>query len=204
MTMNNSNPKSRAFSPIALLVLAACVASAALLVACVRPGSAAAASTSNQKLTAYAVLSRVLFLNNADDRRRAIINNPFTTNTAKLMTVMKGKEKQTGPLPGDTALFTFTLYKDAGLKQQSGDAVYTCDYDFSDKGFCQAYYELKGGTVLVSGPIAFKTFNSGSFALVVRGGTNAYLGARGGLSVSLDGKLNARRLSFDLIGITPA
>jgi hypothetical protein len=189
---------SRVFSPIALLGLTVCLAGAALFASAVASGSAGSATG---KILVYAVPTRAQFLNNADDRQRAIINNPFTANTAKLMTVMKGHEKTTGPLPGDTALYSFNLYTSASMKKKAGTAVYTCDYNFNSKALCQAYYELSGGTLLASGPVDFSTFNSTKFELSVRGGTDTYLGARGELEVSPPPKTtDTRRLDFTLVG----
>jgi hypothetical protein len=178
-------------STLPVLVATACVAIAAAM-----PGSAGAAAV-KQRLTIYSTITRAEFLNNADDRRRAIINNPFTTNTAKLMQVMKGNEKQDGPLPGDAVLYSYNLYSDASLKTQTGTAVFTCHYAFNKEGICQGYFSLNGGTVLANGPVVFSTFKSGKFQLSVRGGTDAYIGARGGLTIGAAVKsTSARRLDF--------
>jgi hypothetical protein len=184
----------RVRSALLVLLATACVAIAAAL-----PGSAGAAAV-KQRLTIYSTITRAEFLNNADDRRRAIINNPFTTNTAKLMQVMKGNEKQDGPLPGDAILYSYNLYSDASLKSQAGTAVFTCHYAFNKEGICQGYFSLNGGTVLANGPVVFSTFKSGTFQLSVRGGTDAYIGARGGLTIGAAAKeTSARRLSFVLL-----
>jgi hypothetical protein len=152
-----------------------------------------------EKVTVYAALAKTEFLNNADDRRRAIINNPFTTNTKKLMTVMKGNEKQTGPLPGDTALFSFNLYKASDLKQQTGSAVVECQYNFYGKSLCQGYYVIGKGMMLGTGPVSWTDFNGRQYGLVVRGGTQDFLGARGQLTVTPVGNHAARRLDFAII-----
>jgi hypothetical protein len=181
---------------IAIRVLKLCLVGAVLTAAAATAGSARAAA-SGQKITLYAYGTRAEFLNNADDRQRAIINNPFTTNTAKLMEVMRGKEKETGPLPGDSMMYSFDLYKGADLKTKLGAAVYTCDYGFKSVGICQAYFQTSDGTLLASGPITFKDLVATKYELSVRGGTKSFLGARGDLQV-VPAK-TAGRLSFVLL-----
>lgn len=186
--------KLRVALPVALVASCAAIAGA-------MPGSAGAARKDTQ-LTIYSTITRAEFLNNADDRRRAIINNPFTTNTAKLMTVMKGNEKQDGPLPGDAILYSYNLYSDAALKTQTGTAVFTCAYSFNKEGNCQGYFELASGTLLASGPVVFPIFESGKFQLSVRGGTDSYLGSRGGLTIGTPVKAtSARKLTFSLLPV---
>jgi hypothetical protein len=181
-----------------LLVLTACTC-ATLFAAGVTSGSAEAA-TAKKKLTIVSVATRAQFLNNADDRRRAIINNPFTTNTAKLMAVMKGTEKTTGPLPGDTLLFTFSLYNGGKVTKQLGSEVFLCQYNFNNNAFCTAYFELTDGVLLASGKVNFNTFINSAFTMSVRGGTKRYLGARGVVTVN-PAKIasNTRRLDFVLL-----
>jgi hypothetical protein len=189
-----ASDNSRVRLALPVLLAAACAAIAAAL-----PASAGAAKAT-QKLVIYSTITRAEFLNNADDRRRSIINNPFTTNTAKLMKVMQGNEKQNGPLPGDAILYSYNLYSDAAVKKQNGTAVFTCAYSFNKEGICQGYFELNGGTLLASGPVVFSTFEHGAFQLPVRGGTDTYLGARGGLTIGAANKTtSARKLSFDLL-----
>jgi hypothetical protein len=190
---------SRVATPTALLVMSACIVGAALLTAGVASG-ATRASTGQQKLTIYSVPSKAQFLNNADDRRRSIIANPFTTNTAKLMAVMKGEEKRTGPLPGDTLLYSFSLYTSANLKKTAGSSVYTCQYNFSSNAICTAYFELNDGTVVAQGKVNYFTLKDKKFTLSVRGGTDAYLGARGEVTVLPSARVdNARRLDFVML-----
>jgi uncharacterized membrane protein len=186
----------------ALLALAACTIGAALLVTAVAAGSADSATATKataKKMTVYSVATRGQFLNNADDRQRAIINSPFTTNIAKLMFVMKGDQKRTGPLPGDTALFTFALYKDPALKQKVGSSVFLCTYNFDNNAHCTAYYELKGGVLLANGRVNFKTFVDSRYSLGVRGGTDSYLGARGQVTINPANVKSAQRLAFSLL-----
>jgi hypothetical protein len=74
--------------------------------------------------------------------------------------------------------------------------VYTCYFNYDRHALCQAYYKLKtGGTLVASGPVDFKI---SKFTIVVSGGTNAYLGARGeARAVAASG--NAQRIDFELI-----
>jgi hypothetical protein len=197
--LTGSISKSPAASSRALLVLTV-LACAALVAAGVTSGSARAA-TANKKLTIVSIATRAQYLNNADDRRRAIINNPFTTNTAKLMAVMKGTEKRTGPLPGDTALFSFSLYNGANVTKQLGSEVFLCQYNFNNNALCTAYFELTDGVLLATGKVNFNTFITSKFTLSVRGGTKAYLGARGVVTVNpAKNAPNTRRLDFVLLG----
>jgi methionine-rich copper-binding protein CopC len=194
---------SRAAAPGAARRSIACLIVAATLAAGATSSSAHAAVSAqapSRALTIYAVPATVQYLNNADDRLRGISNNPFSDKTAKIIKLLavSGQEKTTGPLPGDTALYSYKLYTGASLDRRAGSAIFTCQYGFDETALCVAYYELSGGTVLASGPVVF---NSTRFTLAVRGGTNEYLGARGGLTESRVAKTgNAVRLRFMLLG----
>jgi uncharacterized membrane protein len=75
-----------------------------------------------------------------------------------------------------------SLYSDAALKKHAGSGVYTCYFNYNQRALCQAYYKTKaGGTLVASGPVDFKTTG---FTIVITGGTNAYLGARGQVTVA--------------------
>jgi hypothetical protein len=58
-----------------------------------------------------------------------------------------------------------------------------------------AYYKLKGGTVVASGPVDFKKTG---FSLVITGGTNKYIAARGAVTAVAAPK-HAQRVSILLL-----
>ena len=75
--------------------------------------------------------------------------------------------------------------------------MYTCFFNYDQHALCKAYYKLKAGSTLVaSGPVDFK---KSKFTIVVTGGTNRYLGARGEADVAAAVR-NAQRIDFKLLG----
>ena len=159
-------------------------------------GSGSAKATTNAKSrTVYSVASAVQFLNNADDLARGQINNPFNAATNKLQpksTTVAGGQT----LPGDVALFSFTLYENAALKKGAGTATYTCYFNYAQRALCRAYYEFRsGGTVLAAGPV---DFNKKGFSMVVTGGTNEFFGARGEVT-AVPAARNAQRVALLLL-----
>src|SRR6185437_887685 len=145
-------------------------------------------------LTIFTVASDVQFINTADDRARGALNNPFDAATNKLRPKTSGGGD--GPFPGDIVVFNFDLYGKLPVKKKVGSASYTCYFNYTRHALCQAYYQLRGGTLTASGPV---DFNATSFKLVLTGGTNGYLSARGQVTSvkSLD---NAQRVDFRLLG----
>ena len=98
--------------------------------------------------------------------------------------------------PGDVVVFNFNLYGKLPVKKKIGSASYTCYFNYRRHALCQAYYQLHGGTLTAAGPV---DFNATSFKLVVTGGTNGYLAARGQVT-SVKSKDNAQRVDFRLLG----
>jgi hypothetical protein len=145
-------------------------------------------------LTIFTVASDVQFINTADDRARGAINNPFDAATNNLRPKTSGTGD--GPFPGDVVVFNFDLYPKLPVKKKIGSASYTCYFNYTRHALCQAYYELHGGTLTAAGPV---DFNATSFKLVVTGGTNAYLAARGQVT-SNKSQDNAQRVDFRLLG----
>jgi hypothetical protein len=186
-TVRDANGHSRVAFGVALLV------GVALLGGRVASGSAGAA-TSHQKLTLYAVATTAQFMNHADDRIRGMSNNPFSPDAQALVIVAKGQEKGNGPFPGDDVLYSFKLYANMDRKQSAGSAIFTCYYDFFKRATCDAYFELRSGIMLASGPVVF---NSTRFTLAVTGGTGRYLGA-GGEVLATPAANKAQRLAFVL------
>ena len=71
---------------------------------------------------------------------------------------------------------SFNVYSGNDLKKLAGSAVFTCNYGFQKRGFCNAIYELSGGTLVASGPL---DFNAKNFSLVVTGGSGKYRSVAG-------------------------
>ena len=169
---------------LAVLALAALVAGRA----------AATGGALPHDLTIFTVASDVQFINTADDRARGAINNPFDAATNKLRPKASGSGD--GPFPGDVVVFNFDLYGKLPVKKKIGSASYTCYFNYTGHALCQAYYQLHGGTLTAAGPV---DFNATTFKLVVTGGTNGYLAARGQVT-SVKSKDNAQRVHFRMLG----
>jgi hypothetical protein len=158
-------------------------------------GPAAATSRAlPHDLTVYTVASDVQFINTADDRARGAVNNPFDSATNKLKPKATGNGD--GPFPGDIVVFNFDLYGKLPVKKKIGSASYTCYFNYTRHALCQAYYQLHNGTLTASGPV---DFNATSFKLVITGGTNGYLAARGQVTSNKSAN-NAQRVDFRLLG----
>jgi hypothetical protein len=160
----------------AAVVLGACGA-VALLAPGVAAGSAGA-GRSARGLTLYSVATQEQFLNHADDRQRGTGNNPFGNFKAPTATT---REHNKGPFPGDQALFQFKVFSGPDLKKLAGTAVFTCNYNFNRHGFCDATYELTGGTLVGAGAL---DFNAKNFSLVITGGTGKFRALTGNLVAS--------------------
>jgi len=173
-------------SPARLFLLAACVAGASLLGAGLASGATQAAR-GDQKLTLYSVATEEQFVNNADDRERGKGNNPF--GNYKDLTASTA-EKGNGPFPGDEALFKFSVYASSDLKKTVGTALFTCEYNFDKNAFCDATYQLSGGTLVGAGQF---NFNASSFAIAITGGTGKYRGRQGDLEAS-PGPVHSQKL----------
>jgi hypothetical protein len=169
--------KGRRGFPAGLFFLAAFVAGASLLGGAVTPVAAHAAGA-QQKLTLWSVATEEQFVNNADDRERGKGNNPF--GNYKDLTATTA-EKGNGPFPGDEALFKFSVYTSSDLKKSAGTALFTCEYNFDKNAFCDATYQLPGGTLVGAGEF---NFNAPRFAIAITGGTGKYRGVRGDLEAS--------------------
>jgi hypothetical protein len=168
-------------------IVLAGIATAAVLVSGI---TASAASLGVKQMTIYSIAQQENFVNNADDRTRGIGHNPFG-NFKDLSPSTQGN--QNGPFPGDEAIFSFNLYKDAALTKRIGAATFTCQYDFDQDAFCDAAFHLtKQGTLIAGGTF---NFNADGFTLVVTGGLGAYLRAHGVLKETPSAK-HAQRLAF--------
>jgi hypothetical protein len=182
-------PRSvRASSFAAWLVLAGCVAGAALAASGTALGSPTTAN-GERSMTLYSVASEEQFVNNADDRQRGKGNNPFGNYKDLTATT---KEHGNGPFPGDEALFKFNVFVNEKLKASAGKAVFTCEYNFNKNAFCDVAYQLAGGTLIGAGEF---NFNASKFAIAITGGTGKYRGARGDLEAT-PGPNHSQRLAL--------
>ena len=113
-------------------------------------------------------------MNNQDDLARGKGNNPFGNYRDASPVQTKSPN---GPFPGDESIFSFNLYRDAGLQNRVGVAVFTCEYDFGKNAFCDVAFELtNGGTMLAEG---FFNFEATAFTLAVTGGYGGLEGEKG-------------------------
>jgi hypothetical protein len=159
-------------------------------------------ASSKRVLTVYSVATGLQYINSADDSARGHINNPLDSTNNKL--APKGSGGGDGPFAGDIAVYSVDLYSDLTLKRHAGSGVYTCYFNYDQHALCQAYYKPSaGGTLVASGPV---DFNASGFTIVITGGTNTYLGARGEVnvgvaknSVGVAKKKGAQRVDFELI-----
>ena len=153
-----------------------------------------AGAAGNRTLTVYSIATGLQYINTADDRARGQVNNPLDSTANKLAPKSAGRK---GPFAGDIAVYALKLFSNSALTRPAGSAVYTCYFNYDRHALCQAYYKLKsGGTLVASGPVDFKVSN---FTIVVSGGTNKYIGARGEANaVAAAG--NAQKIDFELIG----
>jgi hypothetical protein len=158
--------------------------------------AAARAAIATKGLTMYAVAVRVQFVDFSDDRTRGATRNPFNADVDALQPKSAKKQKAGGPYPGDTATYTFRLYRDAHRTTSLGTADYSCTFAFNKQAFCTADFHLKGGTIFAAGPA---DFTSARFRLAVAGGTDTYLAAAGQVAAVPAGE-NTHRLSFTLLG----
>jgi hypothetical protein len=152
--------------------------------------SRAAAPTPPRQLTLYTLPLAQQFIDNNDDEARGDVNDPWGAHDTAASNRID--EHTDGPYPGDETLFDFGVYGSGGLTHRVGSAVYTCQYYFAKNGFCDAEYQLAGGTVIAAGTV---NFDAKSFALAVTGGDGTYDNVNGDVEVTPVGK-QAQRLSF--------
>jgi hypothetical protein len=155
----------------------------------------ATAATETHSIVLYAKVSRVQFVNHADDRQRGNLTNPFNADV-RLPPPPTANVGKKGARAGDNALFSFKLYSDAKLAKRVGSGVYSCTFNVAHQAICEADFELKDGTMFASGPADLDT---GRFTLPVNGGTGAYLGARGEFISRPAARKDAHRLTFLLL-----
>lgn len=145
------------------------------------------ATATTQSLTQSAQPTSETFVANLDDETRGAIQNPFGIR----LKVQGLSEKSGGPFAGDEALFSFNTFTG---RARTGSAVYTCWYAFRKDAFCDATYQMKGGSLIAAGAV---NFDSLRFTLAITGGTGRYRDATGAVDASPKGKV-AQQLEFAL------
>ncbi len=154
----------------------------------------APASTQGRSLVVYAKPTRAQFINHNDDRARGDITNPFNPDSPP--TPPNANSAKKGARAGDTALFSFKLYSDPGLKRHVGNAIYSCTFNFAQEAICEAIFTLNGGTMIALGPAKL---DSSNIVLPVIGGTGRYAGAHGQLTSRSSGTKNTQIVRFRLL-----
>jgi hypothetical protein len=183
--------------PLSAAFLVAVVGLVVASVSVAGAGATAKPVSAKRVLTVYSVATGLQYINSADDSARGRVNNPLP-GTANALAPKNGSSGSgDGPFAGDIAVYSVDLYSDPTLKRHAGSGVYTCYFNYDQHALCQAYYKPKaGGTLVASGPVDFKT---SGFTIVVTGGTNAYLGARGEVNVGPAMKKNTQKVDFELL-----
>ena len=159
-------------------------------------GPAGTPVSARRSFTVYSVATGLQYINSADDSARGRVNNPLgsATNALAPRGASGGGD---GPFAGDIAVYSVNLYTDTTLKRHAGSGVYTCYFNYDQHALCQAYYKPSaGGTLVASGPVDFR---KSGFTIVITGGTNAYLGARGEVNVGAATKKNMQKVDFELL-----
>ncbi len=191
--MVRGSRSSRTVSPTAVLALTACLLGIALLAAGAAAGAPKnAAGTLN--ITVYSLPTHEAFVANADDELRGDVSNPFGTHISRAASGLGALNEKQGPFPGDEALFSFAVFKTGNLQTTIGSAVFTCQYYFNKNAFCDASFQLNGGTLMGAGAFSF---SATKFALAITGGYGKYSGVTGDVEATPSGKY-AQRLSFVL------
>jgi hypothetical protein len=146
----------------------------------------------HQRQTLYSVGKTEQFIDNSDDERRGWVTNPFAMRDK----TQENLESQgrASPFPGDESLFSLALYSAASQKVKVGTATFTCVYAFARSAFCDATYQIKGGTLFAAGTFSF---DAKTFDLAIVGGTGSYDRASGDLTSS-EASNGAQRVGFVL------
>ncbi len=174
--------------PRGVLIAAAAVAlvAAALFARGVTTGSAAEPA---KEMTVYSVAQKAVYINNADDRERGVGKNPFSEDGT-----VPSPKSQKLPAAGDNLLAVNDLYSSPGKQGKLGQATETCDFNFNANADCDLTLRLADGNLIAQGAIHF---NSKNFVLAIVGGTGAYRGAGGELTVGPASK-NAQKFTISL------
>jgi hypothetical protein len=141
-------------------------------------------------LTIYAVAKAEVYVNNQDDRQRGVHKNPFSKGAAP-KTPLTNKL----PAPGDVDLESDALYSSPKKKGKLGTAALQVPFNVSGFADADTTLDLAGGAIVAEGAIKY---NDTSFSLAIVGGTGAYIGATGELSVAPATK-GVQKLTVDLL-----
>jgi hypothetical protein len=171
---------ARVRRPARVTLLAAVGAAALLLVGAPSRASGVSTTVGTKQLTLYSVATQKEFVNNADDRSRGQGKNPFGNYSGSTVTP-PANEKLFGPFAGDEGEFAYKLYSDSSKKKSAGTAIVVCQYNLNKDAFCDAAFQLSGGTLIAKGPL---NFNATRFTAAILGGTDAYKGMIGTIDVS--------------------
>jgi hypothetical protein len=151
---------------------------------------AAAGSTHN--LSVYTRAEQGQFVDKSDDRTRGEGKNPFG-DFSDVYSISQSENK--GPFPGDTTSITLNVYSDASLQSRVGTGAFFCQYSFAKDAFCDATFQVPGGSLVADGQL---NFNASGFTLAVIGGTGAYEDVTTGTVVAVPGALHAEHVTFQL------
>jgi hypothetical protein len=166
---------------VAAAVLVALAVAATAAAAEVDSSGAAAAT---QRFSLYSVATRTQYVNNADDRQRGEGNNPFGNYQSGGYVPPPPNEKIYGPFPGDEGEYAFDLRTSPARKTNVGTAIFICQYNFNQGSFCDAAFQLNGGSLIGKGSL---NFNSSAFTLAIVGGTYKYRAMSGDVVVTARG-----------------
>lgn len=153
------------------------------------------ATTQGRSFVVYAKPTRAQFVNHSDDRERGNFKNPFDPDL--LPTPPSANSAKKGARAGDNALFNFKLFSDFNLTRPIGNANYSCTFNFAQEAFCEAHFNLNGGTMIAMGPAML---TGSDIIFPVTGGTGRYAGAHGQLTSRAAGtKTNTQIIRFRLL-----
>ncbi len=144
-----------------------------------------------QLVSAYSTPDKETFINNNDDEARGAANSALAN---KATDAASARENSGGPFPGDEAFFSFKLYANSKLAATTGSALYSCQYEFAKNAFCDASFQLNGGTLTGTGAL---TFDGNTFELAITGGTGIYSGLTGSV-IAVPFGPRAQHLTFTL------
>ncbi len=171
------------------------------------------ATAPTHTLSVYSYPSEQQYLDHNDDEARGDEDNPFGTLIYRKCAdgphyqlnlcdaaltraaTLKTSEHNNGPFAGDTAIFKFNLYAGSNRKGKLGTAVLSCQYYFKHFAFCDAVYQLNGGTMIGEGTFNFDTT---AFSLAITGGYGAYGNVLAGAVGISPGGNGTQHLSFEL------
>jgi hypothetical protein len=86
-----------------------------------------------------------------------------------------------GPTPGDQAIATSDLFRDAHFAHKVGSVLISCTIVTADELECDATGHLRGGDVQVNGAVPLETKPA---SLAITGGTGKFRGANGELKTT--------------------